>query len=346
MRSTTRRAFMGVTRTNRAVARATGVSCPNWEVMEVSSLPGQPRRDRRSSLTCPRKVRVGANSPSLCPTIASVTNTGTCLRPSCTAIVCPSMSGMIVERRDQVRMTFLVPLSFCASTFASRWSSTNGPFFRLRGMSDGLLSRSALLVGAPAAHDQGVTGLALARPALGLALRVHRVATTGGLALTTTVRVVHRVHRHNADGRGLALPPLLAGLAPVDFRLLGVADLADGGAAAHVDVADLAGGHAQLREAALAGDQLHAGACRAGDLRPAAGPQLDRVDNGADRDVAQRQVVARLDVGRRTGLDAVALLEAGRTDDVALLAVGVVEQRDARGAVGVVLDVRHLGRDA
>ena len=31
--------------------------------------------------------KLGANSPSLCPTIDSVTNTGTCLRPSWTAIV-------------------------------------------------------------------------------------------------------------------------------------------------------------------------------------------------------------------------------------------------------------------
>src|SRR5919205_658321 len=36
IRSTTRRAFIGVTRTNRAVARATGASCPNWEVIERS----------------------------------------------------------------------------------------------------------------------------------------------------------------------------------------------------------------------------------------------------------------------------------------------------------------------
>src|SRR5439155_1389482 len=35
-----------------------------------------------------------------------------------------------------------------------------------------------------------------------------------------------------------------------------------------------------------------------------------------------------------------------RSDDVALLAVGVVQQRDARGAVGVVLDVRDLRRHA
>src|SRR4029453_17239547 len=39
-------------------------------------------------------------------------------------------------------------------------------------------------------------------------------------------------------------------------------------------------------------------------------------------------------------------LEALRGDDVALLAVEVVQQRDARVAVGVVLDRRDLGRHA
>ena len=41
-----------------------------------------------------------------------------------------------------------------------------------------------------------------------------------------------------------------------------------------------------------------------------------------------------------------ALAQVLRRDDVALLAVGVVQQRDPGGAVGVVLDVRDLGRDA
>ena len=36
----------------------------------------------------------------------SVANTGTNLRPLCTANVSPSMSGMMVERRDQVLSTF------------------------------------------------------------------------------------------------------------------------------------------------------------------------------------------------------------------------------------------------
>jgi hypothetical protein len=41
---------------------------------------------------------------------------------------------MIVERRDQVLMTFFEFFSFWTSTFLMRWSSTNGPFFRLRGI--------------------------------------------------------------------------------------------------------------------------------------------------------------------------------------------------------------------
>src|SRR5690625_471654 len=72
----------------------------------------QRRRERRSSFSCPRKVRVGANSPNLWPIIASVMKTGTCLRPSCTAMVCPIMSGTTMDRRDQVLMTFFVPFSF------------------------------------------------------------------------------------------------------------------------------------------------------------------------------------------------------------------------------------------
>src|SRR5882757_606798 len=203
-----------------------------------------------------------------------------------------------------------------------------------------------LLVRTTTADDQLVARLVAAGAALGLAVRVHRVTSTGRLALATTVRVVDRVHGHAADGRALALPPHAAGLAPVDVGLLGVAHLADRRAAAHVDVADLTGGHPQLGERAFLGDQLDAGAGGAGDLGPATRAQLDRVHDRADRDVAQRQRVARLDVGARTVLDRVALLEQPRRDDVALLAVGVVQQRDAGGAVRVVLDVRDLGRNA
>src|SRR5207302_9595690 len=76
----------------------------------------------------PRNVRVGANSPSLCPTICSEMNTGTCLRPSWTAIVWPTMSGNTVEARDQVRIIRFSFLAFMPSMRLISRSSTNGPF--------------------------------------------------------------------------------------------------------------------------------------------------------------------------------------------------------------------------
>src|SRR5690606_19046586 len=199
---------------------------------------------------------------------------------------------------------------------------------------------------APTTDDQPVAGLVRpAGAALRLTLRVHRVATARGLALTTTVRVVDRVHRDTADRRTLALPTVPAGLADADVGLLGVPHLADGGPAAHVDHAHLAGRHAQGGVVAFLGEQL--------DLRPGAPrqlgaaprTQLHRVDEGTGRDVAERQAVARLDVRRGTVLDQVPLLEPDGREDVALLAVGVVEQRDPGGPVRVVLDVRDLRRD-
>src|SRR5690625_5116237 len=194
-----------------------------------------------------------------------------------------------------------------------------------------VFSLSALLAGAPTTHDQLVARLVrTAGAALGLAPGAHRVTATGGLALTTSVRVVHRVHRHTTGLRALALPAHPAGLAPADVGLLGVADLTDAGAAAGVDVADLTGGHPQLGELALPGHQLHRGTGGPGDLRPTTGLELHRVDHGTDRDVAQRQAVAGLDVRTGTVLDPVALLQPHRGEDVTLLAVGIVQQRDRK----------------
>ena len=81
-------------------------------------------------------------------------------------------------------------------------------------------------------------------------------------------------------------------------------------------------------------------------LPPAPGLELDVVHHGADGDVAQRQRVAGADLGALARLQLVADLQVLRGEDVALLAVEVVQQRDAAGAVGVVLDGRDLGGDA
>src|SRR5215475_4673239 len=113
-----------------------------------------------------------------------------------------------------------------------------------------------LLLAAPAG-DQLVAGLVRrAGAALGLAPRTDRVPATGGLALAAAHRVVDRVHGHTAHGGPAALPATPAGLAELDVALLGIADLTDGCPAARVHHPDFAGRHAQGGAVTFAGQEL------------------------------------------------------------------------------------------
>src|SRR5579863_9478163 len=86
----------------------------------------------------PLKLRVKLNSPSLCPTMFSVTYTGMNFLPLCTAIVWPTISGTTVERRDQVRNTFFSLREFMPSTRAIKNASTHAPFFVERAIKSAL----------------------------------------------------------------------------------------------------------------------------------------------------------------------------------------------------------------
>src|ERR1700685_2517371 len=55
-------------------------------------------------------------------------------RPLCTAIVWPIMSGRIVDRRDQVLITFFSLRAFIPDTLICRCWSMNGPFFSERAI--------------------------------------------------------------------------------------------------------------------------------------------------------------------------------------------------------------------
>src|SRR3990170_7108861 len=168
----------------------------------------------------------------------------------------------------------------------------------------------------------------------------------GSLALSAPERVVDRVHRDAPHRWALAEPATPAGLAERGQLVLGVADDPDRPPAGRLDHPRLARGQPKRRVLALLGHQLNARACGTRHLRAAAGLQLDGVHHRSDRDVAERQSVTRPDVGALPRHQPVALLHTLRRQDVALLAVRVVEQRDPGAPVGVVLDVSHLGRDA
>ena len=120
---------------------------------------------------------------------------------------------------------------------------------------------------------------------------------------------------------------------------------ADRREALHVDLANLARRHLDRGVVAFLGHQLHRRSGAARDLAALARLQLHVVQQRAERDVLQRQRVARQDVDVLPGDDRVADLQPGRLQDVALLAVGVGQQRDPRRAVRVVLDRRHLRRN-
>src|SRR4051794_12677687 len=172
------------------------------------------------------------------------------------------------------------------------------------------------------------------------------MAPCRGGALAAAVRVVDRVHRRAARLRADAHVALAAGLADLHVLVVGVADRADGRAALRADHAHLAGRQAQRRHVAVLGHELDRGAGRAPELAAAPSVELDVVDDRADRHVPQRQRVAHRDLGAGPGCDGHADAQAVRREDVALLAVDVMQQRDVRRAVRVVLDRGDLRRHA
>ncbi len=128
--------------------------------------------------------------------------------------------------------------------------------------------------------------------------------------------------------------------------MLEVADLTDRRAAIHMHLAELAGRETEECIAAFLRHELSGSAGTACELGTLADLELDIVHHRADGDVFERERVADLDVCLLTGLDHVADLEAVRSEDVTLLTIDIVEERDARATVRIVLDRRNASGDA
>src|SRR5438445_267666 len=178
-----------------------------------------------------------------------------------------------------------------------------------------------------------------------LAPRGHRVIALA-LALAAAHRVVDGVHHRAAHRRAEAEPAHPARLPDRYVLVIEVAHLPDRRHAVDRHHSHLARRQLERRPLALLRQELRLRAGAPAHLRAAARLELHVVNERADRDIAERQRVARQDVGLRSRHDGVAHFEAERRDDVALLAVTVVEQCEPCGAIGIILDPRHARRDA
>src|SRR5882724_2905912 len=206
----------------------------------------------------------------------SVTYTGMNFLPLCTAMVCPTISGVMVERRDQVRSTFFSLRAFMPSIFVARCASTNGPFFVDRAIKSlsvetrraaSSLSRKRRwrfwLTLLPAAHDERVRPLVVAR--LEAACRLtpgrYRMPSARSLAFTTAMRMVDGVHGNAAVMRTFSHPARSSRFSPGDVFVIRVPNLSDGRQAVLKHFARFARRQLDQRVVAFLCDELRRTAC-------------------------------------------------------------------------------------
>src|SRR6056297_259041 len=167
-----------------------------------------------------------------------------------------------------------------------------------------------------------------------------------GLAFTTPMGMVDRVHDHTANGRANTAPAFGAGLAQLFEVVLAVRDLAYRRAAVHMNLAHLAGAKKQRGVAAFARNQLDRRTGRACHLTALARLHLHVVDRRSDRNRVQLHRVARLDRRFRSAHHVVAREQILRREDITPLTVCVLDQRDVRTAIRIVFDPLDRTADA
>ena len=158
--------------------------------------------------------------------------------------------------------------------------------------------------------------------------------------------MVVRVHRNTARLRAASEPAAAARLSDGDVLMLEVADLSDRRTAVNMHAADLAGRHAEKCVVAFLCHELRGRARTADKLRALADLELDGMDDRTKRNILQRKRVARLNVSLGTRLHDIADLEAVRCEDVTLLAICVVQERNACAAVRIIFNRRDAGGDS
>ena len=156
------------------------------------------------------------------------------------------------------------------------------------------------------------------------------MSSSGRFSFAPAHGVVDRVHDDSAGLRTLPQPPRPPGLTKAHIFMIDIADLADGRSTLHEDLADFAGGKANLRIALFLGHKLAIGARRPDQLRPLADLELQIMDQGSQGYILQWHTVSRLDIRLLATDHLIADHDLGGSDDVSLFTVHIVQQCNAR----------------
>jgi len=203
----------------------------------------------------------------------------------------------------------------------------------------GLSWTAALLLAA----DEDVLAGRLARAAGLLSVRALAVRRHGMLvtnrrpSLSSSVGVIASVLGAASNVWAPAQLCALAGLTELDELTFATTYLADGAPAVLVKEANLATWQLDCHVLAIARKNRGRGAGGSRHLAPVSWVQLHIVDHCADGDLVQRHGIADEDRGVRRGNDLLPNEETQGMQDVATLAILVLDEANARIAVGIVL---------
>jgi hypothetical protein len=157
--------------------------------------------------------------------------------------------------------------------------------------------------------------------------------------------VIDRIHCNASNLGPSPQPPFPPGLAEGDIFMYDISNLSDGGLTVQKNPPNLTRGQLDQGIWIFFGHELGVCAGAADDLTPSSHPKLNVVDMGTQGNVPQRQGIARLNVRAVAGLDPIPYAQVLWRQNVALLSVGVMEQCNPRGSIGIIFDGGNLRRD-
>ena len=156
------------------------------------------------------------------------------------------------------------------------------------------------------------------------------MTAAGAAALTTTHRMVDRVHGNTADMRTFAHIAFLTGFTKLDIHVFFVADNTDGSFAFHIDHTDFTGGKLDLCINFFLTTENCTLTGRTNQLGSLTRQHFDIVDGHANRNIFDLQAVSRLQFSLRTVHHGLANLQTIRGKDVCLFCLKEMNANEDR----------------